>query len=60
MSVGLPTLAANFMPDERAVLRIIADKVREHGQRDRTLGELAAKQHKRLNGRARNPCGRAP
>ena len=38
-----PQLAASFTTGELAVLRIIADEVREHGQCDRTLGEIAAR-----------------
>ncbi len=38
-----PQLAASFTTSELAVLRIITDEVREHGQCDRTLGEIAAR-----------------
>ncbi len=38
-----PQLAASFTTGELAVLRIIADEVRNHGQCDRTLGEIAAR-----------------
>jgi len=38
-----PQLAASFTTGELAVLRIIADEVRDHGQCDRTLGEIAAR-----------------
>ena len=38
-----PQLAASFTTAELAVLRIIGDEVREHGQCARTLGEIAAR-----------------
>lgn len=38
-----PTMADRFRPSELAVLRIVADEVRQHGQCDRTLGEIAAR-----------------
>lgn len=38
-----PSMACQFRPSELAVLRIVADEVREHGQCDRTLGEIAAR-----------------
>jgi DNA-directed RNA polymerase specialized sigma24 family protein len=43
-SGGLPArLAASFTCGEQAVLRVIADEVRDHGRCDRTLGEIAAR-----------------
>ncbi len=38
-----PAMAAAFTCGEQAVLRVIADEVREHGRCDRTLGEIAAR-----------------
>jgi hypothetical protein len=38
-----PALAAQFTTGELAVLRIVADEVREKGRCDRTYGELAAR-----------------
>src|ERR671911_1588593 len=38
-----PALAARFTTGEQAVLRIVADEVREHGQCDYSLDEIAAR-----------------
>ena len=38
-----PALASRFTTGQLAVLRIVADEVRAHGQCERTLGEIAAR-----------------
>jgi hypothetical protein len=38
-----PTLACKFTVGELAVLKVVADEVRDHGRCDRTLGEIAAR-----------------
>lgn len=38
-----PNMAALFRPSELAVIRIVADEVREYGRCDRTIGEIAAR-----------------